>query len=105
MWRVWWQKVQLHPALWTGQPWLQYFGVVISSIVQIDVDCCLGWVGAFQFCQHLSGGLRVDLLAFYKGELESLQIKRALDVERLRPDVAFRAVFWVLGNHPRAGRL
>lgn len=77
--------MQLHPPLPTGQPRLQYFGVMIPSIVKEDMDYRLGWVRTFQFCQHLLGCLCVDLLTFHKGKLESLQFNRALDVESLAP--------------------
>ena len=80
---VGWQKMQFHSALWIGQPWLQYFGVVIPGIVEKHVDCRLGWVVTLQFCEHLLRCFGVDLLGFHKGELEGLQIKRALDVEPL----------------------
>ena len=83
MWGVGRQEMQLHTTLRAGQPWLQYFGVVIPGIVEEHVDCHLGWVIAFQFFKHLLGGLRVNLLTFHKGELEGLQIKRALDVKPL----------------------
>ena len=56
---------------------------MISGIVDKDMDGRLGRVVALQFFQHLLGCLGVDPLTLDKGELKSLQIKRALDIKPL----------------------
>ena len=83
MWRVWWQEVQLHFTVGVIEPWLEYFGMMIPSIVHKDVDCRHYRIVAFQFFQHLSGCLRVYLFGFDKGDLEGLKINCALDIQPL----------------------
>ena len=78
-----WQEMQLHPVLWAVEPWLKYLGMMIAGIVDKDMDGRHGLVVALQLCQHLLGCLGIDLLAFHKGELEGLKVKRALNVEPL----------------------
>ena len=52
--------------------------MMIAGIVDKNMDGRHGLVVAFQFFQHLSGCLSIDFLAFHKGELEGLKVKRAL---------------------------
>ena len=59
--------------------------MMIAGIVDKNMDGRHGLVVAFQFFQHLSGCLSIDFLAFHKGELEGLKVKRALNVEPLAP--------------------
>ena len=59
--------------------------MMIAGIVDKNMDGRHGLVVAFQLFQHLSGCLGIDLLAFHRGDLESLKVKRALNVEPLAP--------------------
>jgi len=54
--------------------------MMVSSIVEKDVNCCHGWVLGFQLFQHLLRCVGIDLFAFHKSELKALKIKRTLDV-------------------------
>ncbi len=66
------------------KPGLEYFGVVITGVVEEDVDRRHGRVVAlrlFQLFQHGPCRLGIDLLAFHESKLERFKIKRALNVQ------------------------
>ena len=85
MWGICRQKRQLHPPFRAVQPWLEYLGMVIARIVDKDMDGCLGRVVALQLFQHGPCRLGIDLFALHECELESLKVKRALNVETFAP--------------------
>lgn len=56
---------------------------MVAGIVEKDVNSRHGGILGLQLFQHLSRCLGIDLLAFHKGELKGLEIKRALNVQPL----------------------
>ena len=52
--------------------------MVITRIIDKDMDGCHRRVVAFQLFQHLFCRLGVDPLTLNKGELEGLKVERAL---------------------------
>ena len=56
---------------------------MVSGIVEKDVNCCHAWILGSQLFQHLLRCVGIDLFAFFKSELKSSEIKRALNVQPL----------------------
>ena len=79
------QELQLHPTFGAVQPWLEYPGMVITRIVDKNMDGRFGRVVALRLFQHGPCRLGIDLLAFHKSKLERFKIERTLNIEALAP--------------------
>ena len=76
--RVGRQEVQFHAPLRTFKSWLKYLGMMVTRIVDYDVNYGLRVVVFFNLFQQLPSGFSIDLFALDEGELEGFEIKRAL---------------------------
>ena len=96
MGRVGWQEVQFHATLRTFKPWLKYLGMMVTCIVEYDVNHTHRGVGIRNLFQHLPGGYSIDLFALNKDELKSFEIKCALNVDPLATRCGFNRRLLIL---------
>ena len=81
MGRVGRQEVQFHAQLRTLKSWLKYLGMMVTRIVDYDVNYGLRVVVFLNLFQQLPSGFSIDLFALDEGELEGFEIKRALKID------------------------
>ena len=89
MGRVGWQEMQFHATLRTFRPWLKYLGMMVTCIVEYDVNFTHRGVNFLNLFQHLPGGYSIDLVALDKDELGNFEIKCALNVDPLATRCGF----------------
>ena len=79
------QEDERDAAVWSLQPLPDHTGVMITGVVDDDVDPPLAGVAGLQLREQRDGGGGIDPLGLDQRAVESLQVERRVEVEALAP--------------------
>ncbi len=98
------QEDERDAAVWSLQPLPDHTGVMITGVVDDDVDPPLAGVAGLQLREQRDGGGGIDPLGLNQRAVEILQVDAAWRLRRWRPDVPRNATLSPLRTQPCAGR-
>ena len=87
--RVGLQEVQFHATLSTFNPWLKYLGMLVTCIVEYDVNHTHRGLGILNLFQNLPSGYSIYLFDLNKDELKSFEIICVHNVDPLATRCGF----------------